>query len=370
MAESRSLKLFFNSIKSERTRITYEYNLKRFVKFYKLKSIEAILEIESRKLQEMIEDYIMQRKSNGLSTSMLNSEVSALETLSVTNDVLVNWKKIRKLFPEQKKPTGEMAWSTEDIQDMLSVTSSLRNKAVIYFFASTGVREGAIPDLKLKHLMEMPMGCKSVTVYDGTKEEYLTFLTPEASSALDNYFEKRRSDGEHMTLESPVFRQVYSIGMAKAKPITTDSLAGLIESILDKANLRSEKREGRYKQQRFHAFRKRFNTILKLNREINVNLIEKLMGHKRGLDGSYLKPTKEELFSEFKKGIADLTIDSSERILAEKKKIEIERTELENLKLQMSEQAENLKQTQIELEEAKKEFTRIKVASEDPNQVS
>ena len=46
------------------------------------------------------------------------------------------------------------------------------------------------------------------------------------------------------------------------------------------------------------------------------------------------------------------------------------RTELENLKLQMTEQAENLKQTRMDLEEAKKEFVRIKVASEDPNQTS
>ncbi len=56
------------------------------------------------------------------------------------------------------------------------------------------------------------------------------------------------------------------------------------------------------------------------------------MGHKRGLDGSYFKPTKDELFAEYQKGMADLMINDSERVLAEKKKIEIDRTEIEIMK--------------------------------------
>jgi len=50
------------------------------------------------------------------------------------------------------------------------------------------------------------------------------------------------------------------------------------------------------------------NTILKLESKVNSNIAEKIMGHKNGLDGVYLSPTREECFKEFVKGIDQLTI--------------------------------------------------------------
>jgi integrase/recombinase XerD len=78
-----------------------------------------------------------------------------------------------------------------------------------------------------------------------------------------------------------------------------------------------------------HAFRRRFNTILKLNKESNSPLIERLMGHDMKLDNSYFQPTLDDLFAEYQKGMADLTIDDSERLLAERKTIEAEKTKLD-----------------------------------------
>jgi len=95
-------------------------------------------------------------------------------------------------------------------------------------------------------------------------------------------------------------------------------VAGLVK--YSGANRR--KTGSRFNIQVDHGFRKRFNTILKLNKNVNSNVAEKLMGHKNGLDGVYLTPTKEQCFEEFKKAIDDLTIDDAER-----KKIEIERLE-------------------------------------------
>ena len=81
----------------------------------------------------------------------------------------------------------------------------------------------------------------------------------------------------------------------------------------------SIKKGNRYDKALVYMFRKRFNTILKLNNDVNSNIAEKLMAHKKGLDGVYLKPTREECFREFVKAIPQLTIDPTER-----QKIEIE----------------------------------------------
>jgi len=75
----------------------------------------------------------------------------------------------------------------------------------------------------------------------------------------------------------------------------------------------------RFDKAQNYMFRKRFNTILKLNNDVNSNIAEKLMAHKRELDGTYLQPTQEECYREFVKAIPELTVSSQER-----QKIEIE----------------------------------------------
>ncbi|MCH7967387.1 MAG: hypothetical protein IIB02_08270 [Thaumarchaeota archaeon] len=61
--KQRSLLLFENSIKSKATMIEYLKNLNRFKDFYKLKDYDSILGIPNKKLQEMIEDYVMDMKT-------------------------------------------------------------------------------------------------------------------------------------------------------------------------------------------------------------------------------------------------------------------------------------------------------------------
>ena len=78
-----------------------------------------------------------------------------------------------------------------------------------------------------------------------------------------------------------------------------------------------------------HAFRRRFNTILKLNENAKPPLIERLMGHDMKLDNSYFQPTLEDLFTEYQKGSTDLMIDNTERVQAEKQKVDKEKDELQ-----------------------------------------
>lgn len=80
-------------------------------------------------------------------------------------------------------------------------------------------------------------------------------------------------------------------------------------------------------------YRKRFNGILKMNNNVNSNIAEKLMAHKKGLDGVYLEPTREECFAEFVKDITELTTDGSMKKQFELDKVIKEKTDLENVNL-------------------------------------
>jgi len=120
--QQRSLLLFYSAIKSEKTRLTYERYLNDFLRYFIIKSYDKLVSIEQKKLQEMIEDFIMYDKSKNKSASYIAGKVSALKLFFSMNDIIINWDKIRKMIPEKTKPAGDKAYSTEQIQVLLKNT--------------------------------------------------------------------------------------------------------------------------------------------------------------------------------------------------------------------------------------------------------
>ena len=331
----RSLLLFQNSIHSEETYRVYKYCLDKLIEHFKLRDYNALISMDSKMLQEMVEDYVMFRKSNGRSRTTINSSICSLQLFCETNDIELRWRKIRRLLPPQKKRSGSKAYTTEQVRKVLDFTPNIRNKAIIHFIAASGVRIGALPDLKIKHTREMPLGCKSVIIYSDEKEEYTAFLTSEASKALDAYLEKRSRDGEQLKPDSPLFRQNYQIGIAKPKPLARVSIQAIIDRALRRAGLRFGKDGTRRDIQLDHGFRKRWNTIVKTTDGMKIILAEKMFGHSTPtipLDETYVDSTIDKLFEEYKKAIPELTIDDSERLRIRNNVLETEKSELEKVK--------------------------------------
>jgi integrase/recombinase XerD len=160
-----------------------------------------------------------------------------------------------------------------------------------------------------------------ITFYDKSPEEYVGFLTPEATAALNEYFEERKRRGEIFHDETPVFRTTYAIGSSKARPMPTGTIKAFVYRLVTES-VERVKTGKRYNIQTDHGFRKRFNSILKESDNVNISLAEKLMSHSTRtvqLDTVYHAPTPERLFAEFKKHIKNLTINDAER-----QKVELE----------------------------------------------
>jgi len=189
----RSLLIFQNSVKSEETARGYTWYLGKFKEFYKLKDYDSMVTIPQGKLQIMIEDYIMDLKGR-INPNSIPTHFYPLQSFFEANDVELRWRKIKKLFPAQIKASGRSAYTNSDIQLLLSHTTNLRNKALIHFLASTGCRIGALPDLKIKNIIDMPNDCKAVLIYEDSTDEYFTFLTSEAWNVLDRYLKIRKDD--------------------------------------------------------------------------------------------------------------------------------------------------------------------------------
>ena len=99
----RSYLLFENSIHSSETRKVYTWALNRFMKFYKLKDYDSLAFMDNKMLQVMVEDYVMALKKDGKKRNSILTPVTALELFCDTNDLIINWKKIRRLFPASVK---------------------------------------------------------------------------------------------------------------------------------------------------------------------------------------------------------------------------------------------------------------------------
>ena len=310
--QQRSILIFNSSIKSEKTRLHYIRYVNEFKDHFIIKSYDELVAIEPKKIQEMLETFVMYQNINTHSLSYINAKLSALKLFFGMNDVVsLNWLKLRKMLPEKMKLTGDKPYKTEDIQLILKNTVNLKFRCLIHFLSASGVRIGSFETMKLKHLEDMGDNCKSVLVYDDDKSEYHTFIHHEAVQALDEYLAYRTRLGEIITPDSWV---IPSTSDSK-KPVTTASITTQMNRF-SRQNLVQQKKRGRYEIQACHGYRKRFDTILKSNYNVNINLAEKMMGHSTTipLDNVYFKPAIEQLFDEYQKAIPELVIDDKFRL--------------------------------------------------------
>ena len=331
----RSLLLFQKSVKSDASFKVYKQYLDHFMKWsgYPKEKYDMLAIEDKDKIQRMIEDYIMTETSDP--TKSPNSggvRVFALKAFFEINDVELKWKKILKLLPRKVKRTGRLAYTTKDIQEMLGVVRNVRTRALILFLASTGVRVGAIVELKMKHLKEMPHGCKAFCIYEGSVEEYWTFCSPECSEELEKYLAKRQQDGEVFTPETPLFLAQNHKG-TELIPMGQFAVYTTIRRALVQAGKRDPQNTTyqRYDKMTLHAFRKRFLTILKNTPNIKMATAERLVGHSTykdeenhaiTLDSSYYVPVLEELFDQYKMAIPNLTVDDMARVKVKEAELE------------------------------------------------
>lgn len=360
--EQRSVLRFENAVKSKATFKAYSFSLNRFVLWAKLKDWDSLLQLKDSFLQELCEDYLFYLKKT-VSPNSIGSYFAAIDLFLTINDKLINMKKIRKMFPSKVKKTGKQAYTTEQIQTILKFKKTPRMVALIHFLCSTGCRIGAIPDIKMRHKVDMELGCTAILFYEGTEQEYWGFLTPEATKALNVYLTKRLNDGEIFGPQTPLFRKTYAIGASKAQPIKLESLMSQVSNAIKVIErVKSEVNSKRYNIQRDHGFRKWFNEKIKLHPQVDLSLAEKLMDHAGvfKLDGSYLNPPREVLFDEFKKHISNLTIDENDRTKSLVNTLKIEKDmaikESENMKHQFS---KRIRDNERKMDQMKKQIDEL-----------
>lgn len=161
-----------------------------------------------------------------------------------------------KLYPRKKFQLPNVM-TMEEVGQLLSHTSSIKQKAIIQLFYSSGVRLGEFSRIKIEDVDSKNMRIK-VVQGKGGKDPY-TLLSPTALNTLREYFRQHRP-------ATYLFE-----GKTKGKPMHCRSIQHSVEQAMKQASLR-------HKGYNVHTLRHCFATHL-LDTGTDLHTIKELLGH-------------------------------------------------------------------------------------------
>jgi integrase len=312
--QSQPLELFLSSIRSEQTRDKYSLYFKKYQEFIGLQT-DIFFGKDSKKIQDKIIEFIIDMKSNGKGYSTIHNYAAAVLAFYKINDTILNTTKISKFIPAVRKVRNDRSYTHEEISKLLEIADE-RFRVIILLMVSAGIRQGALPLLRIRHLDDRDRDRK-LTVYENEPEQYFTFITYECQKAIDSYLNMRKRYGEVLTQESFLIREQFDIKdpfqISRPRPVTIPSIKWKIVNLAQRSGVRSKEVKAS------HGFRKFFTTQL-INSKVNPEIREMLLGHKIGLASCYYRPTVEEMYLEYEKAENNLTIDPTQRL---QKKVEM-----------------------------------------------
>ncbi len=351
MVLPRCLNLIYQALGSKVTHKNYKWQLDRFMAWNKITDYDDLLKADDKSIQRNLEDYLMHIKDRN-SPNYIPSIMAPVELFYLMNEKNLNTKRLHKMFPTKTKKAGYGSYTREHIQSMLENTNKRRTKALILFLASSGCRVGVIPELKLKHITDIE-NCKQILCYAESKEEYTTFMTPEASKVFDDYLEERQQDREKLKPESPAFRRTYVLGSFPAETMETGTVRSAITTT--SKDVSRIKTGNRYNIPSLHGLRKYFNVALKSRHNCNLSLCEKMMGHSVSipLDNHYGTFSNEAIFEEYRKSIPELSISKEWKL---KEDLTRNKEESKSSKDKVSEELRSIKEDNVDM---KKRFAHM-----------
>jgi integrase len=352
---------FINSCKSEATKLDYRRALSYFMKYLNIEIddddcyAKLIDGRDTKIIQADIIDWITHMKDiDLLSPASINLYVAAVRHFYEMNDITLNNRRINAFKPEFRNVVEDSPYTREQIKLLLDEAEQ-RNRAIILLLSSSGMRVGALANLKIGDLKPIDKyNIYQITVYKRSKSKYTTFCTPECRKEIDLHLQYRKRYGELIADKSPVFRTTFNRAdqfkaANKIKSISTVAIKHVINELLNTTGVRPSVKmtEGmthtsnHTSLMELHGFRKYFDTTCTAAGMSSL-YTELLMGHNVGLKGRYTKLTPEQLLEGNDKnmGYLDaidyLTINEENRLRRKIQEITIRTDKLDELEEKMN----------------------------------
>lgn len=340
---------FINSLRTEASRINYsQYLIKHFLSVppNNTLSLSEILQKDRKVMeQEIINTIMTMRNVHGLSYYSTLAFLCAITHFLDMNDFVFNKKKVNKFRGDIVSKYEYRGYTHEEIKGILSVCDD-RGKTIILLMASTGMRVGALPEIKLKHLKRWNIDSSSRHIYqikvyaNSPKYRYNCYTTPEAAEAIDRYLEQRKRCGDNIKqdtesgnwLPSDSFLIIQNFSKENypiiPRPTVAESITKFVREKLEETGQRTKKKlvyspnkksryseAGRHRNEIHPCHSLRIFAVTNMQRaKIDKTIREMLVGHSTGLDKAYYKPQDDEILQEYLKAVDMLTINNEFRL--------------------------------------------------------
>ena len=344
---------FKDALKSESAKRQYPVRLKYFFDSLDTKENEPFKPLPHMDINDQIREFmnfkdnklIIERcfrkmlrvqskrvESGEIEESTIYNYYKAAKVFCDQNDVTATWKKITKIIPTGRRDADDRVPTDEEIQRLI-VYPDRRLKPIIFTMISSGIRIESWNFLKWKHIEpkyenDDPngklLGAK-IIVYAGEREQYFSFISPEAYTYLKSYMDYRDSHGEVIDGNSWVMRDLFestikngvNLGTAKTpKKLTAAGIKSLLERAATSEGLFKPLKNGEKRREWkvAHGLRKLFKTRCESSGMRSLH-IEMLLGHNTGVTKSYYRPLESEMLTDYQKAIPLLTIEEANKKL-------------------------------------------------------
>jgi integrase len=283
------------------------------------KTPDDLITLKKNEIEKLAEEYCYHKREAGCSPRTVNAMMSNLKSFFRVN----GFKGVEEIelqsyyIPARSRVRNEYVPTLEEARKMVNAAGSLRNRALILFMLSTGLRNSTLRAVlygEIKQELEQGKSNIHVKVHADMKKvvfsackgniEYSVFTSQETSEALRLYIEERRRRFSVVNDDEVLFCSEFNQlarNQRPLKPLTGREVQIAIKEAARNAGLKD------WKSVTPHCLRKTFESVLRsrLNdgSRLDVKTQEYFMGHiLPGSQDTYYDKTKiEELRKEYAK---------------------------------------------------------------------
>jgi integrase len=289
-------------------------------------------------IMEWVDDQKARMGSDGITGNQCVMTVSALKSFFANSGVKLDWTDVRISLPRMREVADDRGYTREEIKRLCQYPDR-RVKVIVLLMASGGLRVGAVVGLNwgdVKPLWADPetkrlLRAASVRVYRGEREEYEAFITPECYYAIKDYMDYRAANGEKITDESPLVRDILGSDRGgrgvDAVPKRLNDIADFVWRVVKADPELRGKRSGgahnrRYEVKTNHALRKFFRSYTLLH--MTDGLSNGLLGHMDSYN-KLVKTDPKAALDRYCLAVPDLTILTDVKLSLESAGIDIDK---------------------------------------------
>jgi integrase len=236
---------------------------------------------------ERLDDYVGDLQARDLAPKTVRDHVKAIKAFFMVHRIAV----ALPYHLSGRKVSHDRAPKPDELQKLLDVADSLRDRVVVSMLALGGFREGTLVKLQYRHVKHdlerniMPVHIHvEAEITKGKYGDYDTFLGPEAVNLLKAYLELRRRGSpsgkippETIADDSPLIRSSQG---RKPKAIAEKQIYNIVHNLYFKADLLEKPSRANRYSLCAHSIRKFFRTQLTAL-GVPSEYTEYMMGHKQ-----------------------------------------------------------------------------------------